>query len=172
MIIAISGLTGSGKNTLGKSIAAALNIHHLCPTFKDLAAKEGVDLIDFQKKAANDPQIDKKFDELLKQEATKGSCVATTWLSPWMLDANIRIYLFVPLQTRAQRIASRDKMSIEEAKKHIQTRDEQNKARYQKVYDIDISNLDIFDICLNADKFTPKEMTAIVLNILKQKELI
>ena len=58
MIIAISGLTGSGKNTLGELLAKRLGYKLVCPTFKDLAAKEGVSLMEFQKKATKDPDID------------------------------------------------------------------------------------------------------------------
>ena len=68
MIIAISGLTGSGKNTLGELLAKKLGYHLVCPTFKDLAEKEGISLMEFQKKAEKDPNIDRKFDQLLKEQ--------------------------------------------------------------------------------------------------------
>jgi len=169
IIIAISGLTGSGKDTLGKLLAKALAIRHLNPTFKDLAAKEGVSLMEFQKKAMKDPSIDKKFDALLKEEAAKGPCIATSWLSPWILDADARIYLFAPLEVRAARIASRDGMSLEEAKRHVRQRDAQNQKRYWRVYKIDILNTEHFDLCLNSGVFKPEQMADIAYSMLKQK---
>ena len=51
MIIAISGLTGCGKNTLGELLAKELGYKIVSPTFKDLADREGISLIDFQKKS-------------------------------------------------------------------------------------------------------------------------
>lgn len=55
MIIAVSGLTGSGKNTLGELLSKELGYTLVCPTFKDLAAKEGITLMEFQKKAEKGP---------------------------------------------------------------------------------------------------------------------
>src|SRR3989338_11034304 len=155
MIIAISGLTGSGKDTLGKNLAKALRYRHINPTFKDLARAEGVTLLEFQRRAARDPNIDRKFDRLSKKQA-KGNCVATSWLSPWMLKADFRVYLFASLEERAKRIAKRDGMNLKQAMEHVKRRDGQNRKRYLKLYGIDIYNLDVFDVCLNSAKYPPK----------------
>jgi cytidylate kinase len=167
MIIAVAGLTAAGKNTLGEAIAKSLNLRLVCPTFKDLAKKEGISLMEFQKKAESDPNIDLKFDAYLKEEANKGDCVVTTWLGPWIVDADIRILVFAPFEIRAERLAKRDGITIEEAKKHIKERDEENRQRYLKLYGIDIYNQDIFDVCINNDKLTPKQTRDIALAIIK-----
>jgi len=169
MIIAVSGFTGSGKNTLGELIAKELGYRLVCPTFKDLADKEGISLMEFQKKAEKDPDIDKKFDELLKEEAAKGDCVVTTWLGPWMLDANVRIKVFAPAKVRAARISKRDEMKSDEALIHLIERDDRNRMRYKKLYGIDINNDDIFDACLNSGIFRPEELKTMALTIIEQK---
>ncbi len=170
MIITVSGLTGSGKDTLGKELAKQLSIRHVCPTFKDLAARAGVSLMEFQERAAKNPEIDREFDALLKEEASKGSCVATSWLSPWMLKSDLRIYLFAPLKVRASRIAKRDGMPAAKATEHVKMRDSQNKERYMKLYGIDIMQLDEFDLCFNSSKFSPSEMIKIIADIIKQSK--
>jgi len=169
MIIAVWGLTGAGKNTLGKLIAEKLEFRTVSPTFKDVAMDEGVSLMEFQKMAEKDPRIDRKFDEFLKKECAKGDCVVTTWLGPWMVDADVRIKLHVPEKERARRIASRDKMSPEEAMKHIRERDDNNRKRYKAVYDIDIDNEDSFDACLNGGIYEPHQLLEIALAVIKQK---
>ena len=166
MIIAIGGLTGSGKNTVGELVAKKLGYRLVCPTFKDLAKRGGITLMEFQKKAENDPDIDKKFDAELREQA-KGNCVVTTWLGPWMVEADLRIWVFVPLDIRAQRVADRDGITLEEAKKHILARDESNRQRYLKLYNIDIYNQDIFDVCINNGKMTPEEAVKMVLVMIK-----
>lgn len=167
MIIAISGLTGCGKNTLGELLAKKFGYRLICPTFKDLADKEGMSLMDFQKKAAKNFDIDKKFDEVLKEMTSGGNCVVTTWLGPWMVEADIKIKLFAPDEIRAERIGKRDKMSKTQALGHLKERDDENWRRYKKVYGIDIYNYDIFDICLNSAKYTPEELCKIVEHIVK-----
>ena len=168
MIIAISGLTGSGKNTLGKLLSEKLGYKLVCPTFKDIAKKEGISLMEFHKKAENDPDIDKKFDAMLKEQAT-GDCVVTTWLGPWMVDADVRIKVFAPGDIRAERIGKRDGMEVDEALKHVRERDENNRKRYKKVYGIDIDSKDIFDACLNGGIYTPEKLLGISLEIIKQR---
>jgi len=169
MIIAISGLTGSGKNTLGELLAKKLGYMLVCPTFKDLAAKEGISLMEFQKKALKDPDIDRKFDALLKEQAAKGNCVVTTWLGAWMVNADIRIQVFAPLETRAKRIAERDGMTLTGAMKHVKARDDDNRKRYLKVYGIDIYDDSNFDACLNAGIYTPEKLLGIVQSVIETK---
>ncbi len=169
MKIAICGLTGSGKNTLGELLAKKLGYKLVCPTFKDLAAKEGVSLMEFQEKARKDPNIDKKFDAILKEQAT-GDCVVTTWLGPWIVDADVRLKVICPLETRAQRTAKRDGMTIKEALKHVKERDEQNRKRYMKVYSIEIDDESNFDACLSSGIYKPEELLVLVLAIINLKK--
>ena len=166
MIIAIAGLTGSGKNTLGEQLAQALGFRLVCPTFKDLAKKEGLSLMEFQKRAEKDQNIDKKFDAELKSQA-KGNCVVTTWLGPWMVPADMRIYVFAPADIRADRVAKRDGITIAQAKKHIKERDEENHARYLKLYSIDIYDTSNFDLCISSGKFSKEEMLELALQAIK-----
>jgi len=169
MIIAISGLTGSGKNTLGELLARKLGYRLVCPTFKDLAAKEGMSLMEFQEKAASDPDIDRRFDALLKEQASAGDCVVTTWLGPWMVDADLRIKVIALLKTRAERIGKRDGMDTKEAMKHVKARDDQNRKRYKKLYKIDIDDEEGFDACVNSGIYRPEELLEIVLAIMDAK---
>ena len=170
MIIAISGLTGSGKNTLGEQLAEELGYKLVCPTFKDLAKREGIPLMEFQKRAEKDPKIDKKFDAALREQTKNGSCVVTTWLGPWIVkNAELKIHVFAPLQVRAERVAKRDGMAIAQAKKHIIERDEENRKRYQKVYGIDIYDTSGFDLCLSSAKLSKEQMRDIALSAVKIK---
>jgi cytidylate kinase len=166
MIIAISGLTGSGKNTLGELLAKKLGYRLVCPTFKDLAAKEGISLMEFQKKAEKDPDIDRRFDALLREQAV-GDCVITTWLGPWIVDADIRIKVIAPIEVRAERAGKRDRMPLKEAMKHVNERDDRNRKRYKKIYGIDIDDEGKFDACLNSGIYRPEELQQFVLSIIE-----
>ena len=172
MIIAISGLTGSGKNTLGELLAEALSLRLVCPTFKDLAKKERIPLMEFQKRAENDPDIDRRFDAALLEQAKNGGCVITTWLGPWVVkDTDLRIYVFAPQDVRALRVAKRDGLSVAQAKKHTKQRDEENRNRYLKVYGIDIYDTSDFDLCISSAKFSKEQMQDIALAAIKLKGL-
>ena len=166
MIITISGLTGSGKNTLGELLAKTLGYKLICPTFKDLAAKDGISLMEFQKKAEKDPDIDKRFDALLREQAV-GDCVVTTWLGPWIVDADVRLKVIAPIEVRAKRTGKRDKMPLKEAIKHVKERDDRNRKRYKKIYGIDIDDEERFDACLNSGIYRPEELQSFALSIIE-----
>ncbi len=168
MIIAVWGFTGAGKNTIGRLIAEKLGYRHVCPTFKDLAEKEGISLIEFQRRAEKDHNIDRKFDELLKEEAAGGNCVVTTWLGPWMVDADVKIKIDVPENVRAERIAKRDGMPMAKALKHVKERDRNNIKRYYEVYKIDITDDSVFDAVLDGRK-SPEELLEDSFKVIKKK---
>ncbi len=158
-IIAIGGLVGSGKNTVGKNVADELAWRMVEPTFKTLAEREGITLMEFQKRAAKDPDIDRKFDEALKEECAGGDCVVTTWLGPWMAPGRpYRVWLDVDADVRAYRVSQRDQIPLEKALEHVNTRDADNRARYMKVYGIDISDHGQFDLVLAVQDEGPDDL--------------
>ncbi|MFH1095041.1 MAG: cytidylate kinase family protein [Candidatus Micrarchaeota archaeon] len=160
-IIAVAGLAGSGKNTVGSLVAKKLGWRLVEPTFKDLARREGVSLEAFQKKAAADPHIDLKFDQELKRQCEGGHCVVSTWLGPWMAPGGVfKVWLDVSLDERARRVAGRESQDVAEAKARIFLRDAQNVARYQKAYGIDILDHSKFDLVIDADHSTPSRSAA------------
>ncbi|MCX8197143.1 MAG: cytidylate kinase family protein [Candidatus Micrarchaeota archaeon] len=163
MKICISGLSGSGKNTIGSLVASKLGLRLVNPTFKTLAQKAKMSLLEFHQKAEKDHSIDKKFDEELIQQASKGDCVITTWLGPWMIkDADLRVWLHAPFVVRSERLAKRDGLSLQEAQNHIAQRDESNRQRYLKLYKIDIFDHSNFDIVLNTERLSPQQAADII----------
>jgi len=163
MIICISGLSGSGKNSVGEEVARLLSLRVVNPTFKTIAAKQKMALMDFHKKAEKEHSIDRQFDAHLIADAKKGNCVVTTWLGPWMVkDADIRVWLYAPQAIRAKRVAGRDGMTPEQALSHISDRDESNHHRYNEVYKINIYDHSGFELVINTEKFAPSQSAEII----------
>ena len=163
MIICISGLSGSGKNSVGVEVAKLLSLRVVDPTFKTIAAKQKMSLMEFHKKAEKEHSIDKQFDAHLIADAKRGNCVVTTWLGPWMIkDADIRVWLYAPSAVRAKRVAGRDGMTPEQALAHITDRDESNHHRYNEVYKINIYDHSGFELVINTEKFVPAQTAQII----------
>ena len=72
-----------------------------------------------------------------------------------------------PLDVRAQRISQRESKSVDVAKEEIKIREESEALRYLDIHNIDISNLDIYDLMINTDCFEPESITKIILTTLK-----
>lgn len=170
MIICISGLTGCGKNTVGRLVAKKLALRMVEPTFKTIAEKSGVSLLEFQKQAEEKHSIDKQFDAALLQEVGEGNCVVTTWLCPWIVkNATLRVWLYASPQERARRITKRDSMPLSEALTHIAERDMGNRKRYLDVYGIDIFDHSGFDLLVNTEKSRPEDSAKLIIEAAKKK---
>ncbi len=165
MIIAISGKAGSGKSSVGARVAQILKLRVVSHSFKTLAEKSGKTLMQVQEEAAANPDIDKDMDEMIKAEAAKGDCVVVTWLGPWIVrHPDLRVWLDATDETRAARIAGRDRMGDKAALEHIKKRDADNRERYLKLYGIDIDDRSEFDIVLNSGKFSIEQLAQMIAN--------
>ena len=172
MKICISGLSGSGKNSVGHLVAQKLGLRLVDPTFKTIAARQKLGLLEFHRKAEADHSIDRKFDEELVRQARAGNCVVTTWLGPWMIrDADIRVWLYAPASARASRVAKRDGMGAQEAESHVAERDESNRLRYLEIYKIDIYDHSGFELVVNSEKFAPDQSAEIIAAAARAKGL-
>ncbi len=179
MIICISGFTATGKDSTADYIAKKLNLPRVNYTFKDLAKDKDISLIEFQKMASEDNgKIDKEFDKKLVKEAhrlnkEKGGCVVSTWISPWVLkDADFRIFIYAKEEEKAKRLIKRgDLKTIKEALEHIKKREENNRKRYKKYYNIDIRDLSIFDIIIDNSDLKLEQTGEKILKEIKKRNL-
>ena len=72
-----------------------------------------------------------------------------------------------PFDVRSKRIAQREDKSVEVAKSEIITREKSEALRYMEIHNIDISNMDIYDIIINTDSFDPQSISEIIIQTLK-----
>lgn len=170
MIIAISGLVGSGKDTVADRVAEVLGLRRIKFTFKDVAKQLGIPLMEYQRYVEKDLTIDREFDNRVVAEARKGNCVVSTWLGPWMLkDATLRVWLDASEDVRAERVAKRDKIRKIDALIYVRERDQHNRGRYLALYGIDILDKSPFDLILNTERLTIDEEVAIIVAAAKVK---
>lgn len=171
MIIAISGLVGSGKDTVAAALAKKLNIKHINFTFKDAAKKLGMSLMEYHEYAKKNPNVDKEFDDMVVAETKKKDCVTSTWLGPWLVkDADIKVWLEASIEARARRISGRDGMTFGEAAEHVRLRDAHNRARYKRLYNIDImTDRSPFDLIINTESFSPESIAKIIDGAIEEK---
>lgn len=139
MRIAISGKSGCGNSTVSRLVAERLGLRLINFTFKDLAAEYGVSFNELHRRAARDPAIDRALDQRQVREAAAGGCVLGSRLAIWLLDAaDLKVYLAGAPQVRAQRIARREGIPYAAALAAMNDRDAQDRARYLKLYAIDV----------------------------------
>ncbi len=166
MIVTVGGSAASGKSTLAKALADELGFTHLSAgkVMRDMAAEQGLTLLEFSKYAEEHPEVDREIDERQKKAAT-GDCVVDGRLSRYFLGPDLSIWLTAPADVRAARVLERGEEygSVEEAREDILARDGSERRRYLEYYDIDLSDLTAYDLVLNTGTFNIPEMTAVAL---------
>lgn len=168
MKICISGLTGSGKTTLGSMLAKELNIAHITKeTAKEYAKiaadakkdKSGKLLI----RQAADPRYARDFDRDIAEAAKGKNCVVTTWLGPWLIkDATLRVWLNASLDERAARKSRDMKISMKKAREYVIEKDGEAAKGFKKVYGIDIYDHSLFDVEISTQLLPHGEVIAVI----------
>jgi cytidylate kinase len=132
--------------------------------FRKLADEKKVSLEKFQELAAADPSIDRLVDERTMLEAERGDVVMDGQLAGWVLKeiSDLRILLTAPLVVRLERIAARDHISLEEARRQTLHREGVQAARYRKHYGFSVDDWSIYHLILDTS-FGSIEDTAQIL---------
>ena len=172
IVICISGMTGSGKSTVAKKLAAKYGLDYFSGgnALKTLAQEEGYDSdltgwwetaegLRFLQQRMGDPAFDRRIDEKLLELAEQGNVILDSWTMPWLLKEGFKIWLEASPQVRAKRVVNRDNISIEEAVKALKEKDERTRQIYNGLYGFDLGHdLSPFNLVLATDELDPDEV--------------
>ena len=172
VVICISGMTGCGKSTAAKRLAAKYGLDYFSggDALKLLAQEEGYNSdvtgwwetpegLKFLEQRMSDPVFDKRIDEKLLELAKQGNVVLDSWTMPWLLKGGFKIWLEASPKVRAKRVVTRDDISNEEALKALTAKDERTRQIYKNLYGFDLGHdLSPFNIVLATDELEPEEV--------------
>jgi cytidylate kinase len=172
IVICISGMTGSGKSTVAKKLADKYGFDYFSGgnALKALAQEEGYDSdvtgwwetaegLKFLQQRMGDPAFDKRIDEKLLELAEQGNVVLDSWTMPWLLDKGFKVWLEASSKVRARRVVGRDSITLEEAIKALEEKDERTRQIYKKLYGFDLGyDLSPFNLILSTDDLEPEEV--------------
>ena len=171
MIITIGGLAGTGTTTTAELLSQKLDIPYISAgfVFREMAAEKSMSVLEFSEFAEGNVDIDKEID---KRQASKAketdNLILEGRLSAYFVDnADLRIWLVTPLDVRSQRISEREDKTVDVAEEEIITREKSEALRYMDIHNIDISNMDIYDLIINTDTFSPEQVSEIIIQTLK-----
>ena len=148
--ITLSGTLGSGKSTVGKLLAAQLNIPFFSTGmfFRDFAKVRDMDALQANLNAEDNREIDDYVDgRILALDAELDSFILDSRMAWHFVKAPTRFYLHADPRIAAQRVfrdRSRDTESyvnIDEAVEKIAERAASEQKRYLGLYGVDISEL-------------------------------
>jgi cytidylate kinase len=136
--------------------------------FRKLAEEKGLTLTQLTQLAERDPSIDLMLDSLARKEAEKGNVIIDGHAAPWLLKdlAILRVAIVASFNIRVKRLAERDGKPLDQVINETALREEIERRRYLKWYNIDIKDFSDFDLIINSEKFTPNEIVEIILKAL------
>lgn len=165
MIITIGGPIGSGKTTVSKAIAEKFGFIHISAgvIFREMARERDITLEEFSKLAEENHEFDDELDRRqIKLAKEAENAVIDGRLSGWLIDADLKIWLKAPLETRAKRVSGREDKDYERAIEDVRARGDSELKRYREIYSIDLRDLAPYDVVLNTDIFSADEVIGII----------
>jgi cytidylate kinase len=180
LVVCISGLAGTGKSTLAKKLAKKYKLRYYSggDALKALAADKGYDSssrgwwespegLSFLEKREKNPKFDKAVDDKLLEYAQQGRVLFDSWTMPWLLKTGFKIWLIASIERRAERIAKRDKIPINEALHVLKEKEARTKTIYKRLYGFALGeDFEPFDLVLDTDNLVAKEVFQILCKVI------
>lgn len=166
--ITISGRVASGATTLSRALAQKLGwkLINGGELYREYAKKNGIPL---EETNLSSDEYHLKLDNFIKEKLkNEKQLIIESWLSGFDAQGIPDVFkVFVTCSDdsiRIDRIVNRDKMTIEEAKAHLKTREEENLAKWEKLYHTrDFWNPNLYDLVINTYTSGPDETLELVL---------
>ena len=176
MIIAISGLHGTGKSVVGKAVAEyfGLAYHSTGQLFRNIAKERGLSLEELSHQAEKDHLIDNTIDFRIKQLALKGNCILDNQLSPYLLKDIVEycILLTCEKETRIKRMMERDSHDIQKKIAETEIREQSERRRFIEFYGIDIADPELikqrFNLILDTTNLNTQEVISKIVDAIKE----
>ncbi|MFH1088862.1 MAG: cytidylate kinase family protein [Candidatus Uhrbacteria bacterium] len=171
MIIAITGLPGSGKTTVVKMLAEEFKIpwYSVGDMRGKMALERGLTIDELNKLGEKEIFTDKEVDDYQTKLGQSGeSFIIDGRLSWYFIPTAFKIFLTVDPDEAAKRIMGapredrqdeKNYQTVEEIKKAVTERVVSDQKRYQKYYNVDILDQSHYDLVIDSTKLTPEEIT-------------
>ena len=169
MRVTISGPPGSGKTTVARLVAKALNLDLILTgqVFREQAKKAKMDVHKYNILAENDRSIDQKLDDEIIRLAMRSEDVLIEGrLSGHLFNKRgipaFKICVNASVKVRAERIAGREKTTPASEMEKLSKRELSEKSRYMSFYSIDIDDMSVYDLVVDSTDLSAEKAAKII----------
>ncbi len=176
MKLTISGNSGSGKSTIGRSLAEKYNLkfYSMGDLRGKMALDRGMTIDQLNDLGKTQDWTDKEVDEYQKKLGEKeDDFVIDGRTSFHFISDSVKIFLKVDVDTSAKRIFDNQradeekKETVHEVKKMIQKREKNDNTRYKQYYNINPLNEANYDLVVDSTNKTPEEVLNEIVNYIE-----
>jgi len=182
-IISFNGDHGSGKSTIAKRLAEDLKYKrfYMGKIFRDMAKKEGMSYADFLEILKKDPSYDKKVDNyVVELSRTENNFIIESRTAWYFIPNSFKIYLRVDEEEGAKRMfadylkndyrknESGNVKTKEDIIKITRNRKQSDDKRYKKLYNINVNDMNQYDLVLDTTELNRDEVYGQVKNAVEK----
>jgi cytidylate kinase len=166
MIITIGGLAGTGTSTAAKILSQTIGIPYLSAgdIFREMAEERDMDILEFSTFAEGNTEIDREIDQRQAQAAHDAwDLILEGRLSAYFVEnADLRVWFTAPLKIRSKRISQRENKPEARVREEIIEREKSEAKRYQEIHNLEIGNLEVYDLILNTQRLRAESVAVII----------
>lgn len=173
-VVAVGGPPGSGKSTAGRLAAEALGLEFRSAgeEFRRAGRARGMDVEEFGRYAESHPEVDAELDRGMLALAVPGRLLEGRLTGPLCRRNRIPVHSVVVTAAEAvriRRVAARDGQSLAEAGERVRAREANERARYRKLYAIDLDR-EPADLTVDSTGPPASEVAAAIVAFVRARE--
>jgi len=182
VVIALSGLPGTGSSTAGKLLAKKLKLKYFSVgawnkshakkfSGKEVKGETDKSVVVWRTKKGASSKFHFASDDISRKKAKQGNIVIDGKLAIWALKdiSDFSVWIKAPLSIRAKRIAGRDGITVEKAKKLVKEKEKLERKNWRRIYGFDyfVQEKEA-DLVINTAKKKPEEIVDLIISRLRR----
>ncbi len=178
-IITISGKPGSGKSSTSDRVAELLGYtrHSSGDMVRRVLAREGMSLEEYNRRAADEHDLDDKVDEELRSLRNSKDVIVDSRLGFYWIPESFKVYLDLDLEVATARIfkdavnnkkrseAGEGGSSLPDVARQVRERMQDEQSRFKSLYGVDPYNTRHFDLVIDTSRHDPQTVAITVFDI-------